>query len=60
MDDRVDLNSADQEAIDAIDELQGHGHEIVRYRNERGGFSDPSPAGRGSRPYRQSHGHRTR
>ena len=40
MDDRIDINSAAQEAIDAIDELQGHGHEIVRYRNERGGFSD--------------------
>jgi DNA uptake protein ComE-like DNA-binding protein len=40
MDDRIDLNSADQDAIDGIDELQGHGPEIVRYRDERGGFSD--------------------
>jgi competence protein ComEA len=36
----VDLNSADREAIDAIEELQGHGAEIVRYREERGGFTD--------------------
>ena len=40
MDDRIDINAADQEAIDGIEELQGHGHEIVRYRDERGGFSD--------------------
>jgi competence protein ComEA len=40
MDHRIDLNSADQEAIDEIGELQGHGPEIVRYRDERGGFSD--------------------
>lgn len=26
--------------LDAIEELQGHGHEIVRYRDERGGFTD--------------------
>jgi competence protein ComEA len=40
MDDRIDINSADQETLDTIDELQGHGPEIVRYREERGGFSD--------------------
>jgi len=40
MDEPIDLNTADQETLDAIDELQGHGHEIVRYRDERGGFSD--------------------
>lgn len=35
----VDLNSADQDQLDAIDGLKGHGHEIVRYREERGGFT---------------------
>jgi len=40
MDDLIDLNSADQEAIDSIEDLQGHGPEIVRYRDERGGFTD--------------------
>jgi len=39
MAEKVDLNSADQEALDAIDELKGHAHEIVRYREERGGFT---------------------
>ena len=36
----VDLNSANQEALDAVEGLEGHGHEIVRYRDERGGFTD--------------------
>lgn len=35
----IDLNAADQDALDAIDGLRGHGHEIVRYRDERGGFT---------------------
>ena len=35
----IDLNRATQEELDAIDGLQGHGPEIVRYREERGGFS---------------------
>jgi DNA uptake protein ComE-like DNA-binding protein len=35
----LDLNTADQDALDAIDGLRGHGHEIVRYREERGGFT---------------------
>jgi DNA uptake protein ComE-like DNA-binding protein len=39
MDERLDLNSADKEALDAIEDLKGHGHEIVRYREERGGFT---------------------
>jgi DNA uptake protein ComE-like DNA-binding protein len=39
MADKIDLNGADKDALDAIDELQGHGHEIVRYREERGGFT---------------------
>jgi competence protein ComEA len=37
---RVDLNSADKEALDAVEGLEGHGHEIVRYRDERGGFTE--------------------
>ena len=39
MDERLDLNSADKDALDAIEDLMGHGHEIVRYREERGGFT---------------------
>jgi DNA uptake protein ComE-like DNA-binding protein len=39
MDERLDLNTADKEALDAIEDLRGHGHEIVRYREERGGFT---------------------
>ena len=35
----IDLNSADKEELDAIDGLKGHGHEIVRYREERGGYT---------------------
>jgi competence protein ComEA len=36
---KLDLNTADQDALDAIDDLRGHGFEIVRYRNERGRFT---------------------
>ena len=36
---RLDLNSASKEVLDGMDELKGHGHEIVRYREERGGFT---------------------
>ncbi len=39
MTDRLDLNTADQDALDAVAELKGHGPEIVRYREERGGFT---------------------
>jgi DNA uptake protein ComE-like DNA-binding protein len=39
MNETLDLNSADQQALDAIDDLQGHGYEIVRYREDRGGFT---------------------
>jgi len=35
----IDLNRADKDALDGIEGLRGHGHEIVRYRDERGGFS---------------------
>lgn len=34
----IDVNTADQDALDTI--LQGHGFEIVRYREERGRFTD--------------------
>ncbi|HEY7811512.1 MAG TPA: helix-hairpin-helix domain-containing protein [Allosphingosinicella sp.] len=36
---RVNINTADKDALDAVDGLRGHGHEIVRYREERGGFT---------------------
>lgn len=36
----IDLNSASAADLDAIPALQGHGFEIVRYRQERGGFDD--------------------
>ncbi len=35
----TDINSASKEEIDAVAPLQGHGHEIVRVREERGGFT---------------------
>lgn len=34
----VNLNDADQDALDAVEGLGGHGYEIVRTREERGGF----------------------
>jgi competence protein ComEA len=37
---KIDINTADQAALDAIPALKGHGHEIVRYRDERGGFTE--------------------
>jgi len=37
---KVDVNSASKEELDHVDGLEGHGHEIVRYRGERGRFSD--------------------
>ena len=39
MSDKLDINKADKDAFDALDGLKGHGHEIVRYREERGGFT---------------------
>jgi DNA uptake protein ComE-like DNA-binding protein len=39
MSDKIDVNTADKEALDAVEGLKGHGHEIVRYREERGGFT---------------------
>lgn len=39
MSERLDINSAGKKEIDAIEGLAGHGHEIVRYREERGRFT---------------------
>jgi len=36
----VDINSATAAELDAADGLHGHGYEIVRYREERGRFTD--------------------
>ena len=35
----IDLNTATAEEFDNIEGLRGHGFEIVRYREERGGFT---------------------
>jgi competence protein ComEA len=37
---KIDINTADQDALDGVDGLRGHGPEIVRYREERGRFTD--------------------
>lgn len=34
----IDLNRASAEELDTIPALEGHGFEIVRYRDERGRF----------------------
>lgn len=34
----IDLNTATAAELDAIEALSGHGFEIARYREERGGF----------------------
>ncbi|HEX8584171.1 MAG TPA: helix-hairpin-helix domain-containing protein [Allosphingosinicella sp.] len=39
MTETVNVNTADKEALDSVEGLRGHGHEIVRYREERGGFT---------------------
>jgi competence ComEA-like helix-hairpin-helix protein len=36
---RIDLNTASKEELDSVEGLAGHGHEIVGYREERGGFT---------------------
>ncbi len=36
----LDLNTATAEELDGVDALKGHGFEIVRYREERGRFTD--------------------
>jgi competence protein ComEA len=38
--DLVNVNTATAEQLDAIPALRGHGFEIVRYRQERRGFTD--------------------
>lgn len=35
----VNINQAGQDELDAVEGLRGHGPEIVRYREERGGFT---------------------
>lgn len=39
-DTRCDVNSASAEELDAVPALAGHGFEIARYREERGGFTE--------------------
>lgn len=36
----TNVNTATADELDAVPSLRGHGPEIVRYRDERGGFSD--------------------
>jgi competence protein ComEA len=36
----LNVNHATQDELDAVEGLAGHGPEIVRYREERGGFID--------------------
>ncbi|MFD1033171.1 ComEA family DNA-binding protein [Sphingomonas hankookensis] len=36
----VDVNTASADELDAVAGLRGHGPEVVRYREERGGFTD--------------------
>lgn len=38
--DTVNVNTATAEELDAVPGLKGHGFEIVRYRGERGRFTD--------------------
>ncbi|HEX8467259.1 MAG TPA: helix-hairpin-helix domain-containing protein [Allosphingosinicella sp.] len=35
----LDINQASKEELDCVEGLRGHGHEIVRYREERGRFT---------------------
>jgi competence protein ComEA len=35
----IDVNRASREELDSVEGLRGSGHEIVRYRGERGGFT---------------------
>ena len=35
----ININTATATEIDAVPQLQGHGYEIVRYREERGHFT---------------------
>lgn len=38
--DAINVNEATAEELDAVAALCGHGFEIVRYREERGGFTE--------------------
>ncbi len=38
---KLDINSATADQFDEIAWLKGHGFEIVRFRDDRGGFTDP-------------------
>jgi competence protein ComEA len=40
MSDVVNVNTATADELDAVPGLKGHGFEIVRYRGERGRFTD--------------------
>jgi competence protein ComEA len=40
MSDVVNVNTATPDELDAVPGLKGHGFEIVRYRGERGRFTD--------------------
>jgi DNA uptake protein ComE-like DNA-binding protein len=40
MSEAIDLNLAGKNDLDQVEGLEGHGPEIVRYREERGGFTD--------------------
>ena len=37
---KINVNTASADELDADEALKGHGPEIVRYREERGGFTD--------------------
>ncbi|HEX8379312.1 MAG TPA: helix-hairpin-helix domain-containing protein [Allosphingosinicella sp.] len=39
MNEPIDVNAATKEELDAVEGVKGHGHEIVRYREERGSFT---------------------
>ncbi|MGK6323164.1 ComEA family DNA-binding protein [Sphingomonas sp. DT-51] len=40
MSDLVNVNVATADELDGLPGLRGHGFDIVRYREERGGFTD--------------------
>lgn len=37
---KLDINLATAEQFDSLDFLKGHGFEIVRFRDDRGGFTE--------------------
>ena len=36
----ININTADADTLDGVAGLRGHGYEIVRYRDERGRFTE--------------------